>query len=79
MHGVDFPFEADLSVARQRQVLVEIAAWVRSEGSRFPEGVWSFRGQVLSHLIPIQPMAKKVIPPRSASPTKPPKCPPHLT
>jgi hypothetical protein len=46
-HGVDFPFEADLSVARQRQVLGEIEAWVRSQASGFQEGAWSFRGQVM--------------------------------
>ncbi len=47
-YGQDFPFEADMLVTRQQQVLADISRWVSTEGTRFKEGIWYFAGQPLS-------------------------------
>ena len=47
-YGQDFPFEADLTVSRQKQVLANISQWVKSNDTRFKEGVWYFAGQQIS-------------------------------
>ena len=46
-YDVDFPFEADMFVAQQKQVLKEISQWVGSNSSRFKEGAWYFAGQLI--------------------------------
>ena len=44
-YNLDFPFDTELSVRRQRKVLREIDDWVRSYGDRFQPGIWYFDGQ----------------------------------
>lgn len=47
-YGVDFPFEADMYVTRQKRVIKDIAEWVAANSSRFQPGAWYFAGQLLS-------------------------------
>jgi uncharacterized protein (TIGR02270 family) len=46
-YGVDFPFETDMFVAQQKQVLAKYADWIKANSSRFREGEWYFAGQLM--------------------------------
>jgi hypothetical protein len=46
-HGLDLPFEVDMFVIKQKQILVNIAEWVCANESRFQAGAWYFAGQLM--------------------------------
>ena len=46
-YGVDFPFETDMLVSKQKQAIAKYAEWIKTNGSRFQEGNWYFAGQLI--------------------------------
>jgi uncharacterized protein (TIGR02270 family) len=46
-YGIDFPFETEMFVAQQKQAIAQYVEWIKSYGSRFPEGTWYFAGQLM--------------------------------
>jgi len=46
-YGLDFSFETDMPVARQKQALAYCAQWIKKNNSRFREGHWYFDGQII--------------------------------
>jgi uncharacterized protein (TIGR02270 family) len=46
-YGIDFPFETDMFVAQQKQVIAKYAEWIKANGSRFRDGAWYFAGQMI--------------------------------
>lgn len=45
-YGCDVPFETDMFVARQMEVLTDIGAWMDSRAGRFTPGRWYVAGRV---------------------------------
>jgi len=46
-YGMDVPFEADMPVRKQLQVLPQIAAWVAEHNQKFQTGQWYFAGKLM--------------------------------
>jgi len=47
-YGMDVPFEADMPVRKQLQVLPQIAAWVAEHEQKFQAGQWYFAGKMMA-------------------------------
>ena len=47
-YNIDFPFETDMSVGRQKAAMAEFQEWITVNGKRFQEGKWYFAGKVIS-------------------------------
>jgi uncharacterized protein (TIGR02270 family) len=47
-YGIDYPFETDMTVARQRRAISRYQAWYESEGKRFGPGKWYFAGRIIA-------------------------------
>lgn len=47
-YGVDFPFEADMPVKKQKQALGKYMEWMNSQDNRFQAGRWYFGGRLIS-------------------------------
>jgi hypothetical protein len=44
-YGIDFPFETDMLVSQQKDAIVNYAAWINANNSRFEPGLWYFAGE----------------------------------
>jgi hypothetical protein len=44
-YDIDFPFEIDMPVVKQKETLAKYTEWIRVNGRRFREGQWYFAGQ----------------------------------
>ncbi len=46
-YGIEIPFEIDMPVVEQNQVLAQYAAWIKANEAHFREGAWYFAGQMM--------------------------------
>ena len=44
---MDFPFEADMPVAKQQKILQQIETWSKANEQNFQAGKWYFAGKVM--------------------------------
>jgi len=47
-YGVDFSFEANMPVARQKNIIADMGRWTASAFGKFKDGVWYFAGRGLA-------------------------------
>ena len=47
-YEMDIPFEADLSVRKQLQLLPRITTWILENDHKFKAGQWYFAGKLMS-------------------------------
>ena len=47
-YGVDFSFEPDMPVARQKDIIGDMERWAASGAGKFKDGLWYFAGRALA-------------------------------